>query len=1027
MGRKCHASAGVHSANQKKHKVQRRAKSGFKEAESADATIAFAKIVSGRMQQLTEDEVRELFRTMDIDDSGAITTKELQKCLEKHIEDKEIKKDLLDLLVTADVSLDGTIDAEEFRQALLLGSHADIEKMASKMHGMPTEDWVLRETLVEYLDTLEEQKENCKSLPSTLLFFIIFFYLVVSHLDISLGHDLSMAIGGNLVSSKLKDNYPGSLWNIIAEHAGSSRISRHNQVIGGLRLTRPAENVPAGTSGRLCPYGKFSWFVDFLSAGGNLEYKPIDTCYWHTEGSTSWVHWPLDVDTAMERFAIGVVNTSNATDINGTNVTDSSNGTTSDAAAPAALAGWRRLAEISMAQKMVAAEYHDPQTLFPGLKEMEHALRRLKAGGGGGGSGNDGMDSFFADGDGVPDSSKPVWALAGDRLTLTILTYNVYKNWYTYMSLAFALEDSGGVSLLQTVESFKAQPIWLDMSKDIELGRAQVMGLDIVFLVLFLVSAFSELSEMIYKIFHLGCRRGFKMYISVWNIIDWMNIFMVITIIIVYFHSNYLVAGLNIMRDRLPDLDENRRYTLEELTNSTGGIEGYETAVETLAEQAERVVWAYADLRWYITVFTLCSTLKFFKAFRANPRLDVVTQTVVRASSDLAHFLIVFFALLMAFVLVAHILFGSQVKQFHTSTEALNTCFLILLGYAFDDISYAMFQSGKLLGIIWAWVFNILMVLVLLNMVLAIIFDVYADIKTEAGDSPSLWAQTMEVFADRRRKRKKLKEIQAELDKDKNLMALAKSSLTLGEDPEYQSIKVQDADEENKIVEESQIVEFDEEQEPDPEAKPDGKPEDEPQEEALVEDKPRKVKSDDDIMLGGSPSLKVEKILKSKWSEAKLLDALKVEEKHDKSVVTLQSLMKAVDGGGSDEAMLKMILDAALEHSKGKEEELTSMGFIDAIRLVGRIDANVRDVLRKMRPDQGKSDSIQELDEKINLAGPDLEGRFRRIEDAVAGLTHKLQMTIGPAPPGPPPKAAAPPPALKEPLPPPGALEVLEA
>lgn len=1025
MGRKVHAAAGVHGAATKKAKKKTNNKICTVDASTPDATVAFAKIVSGKMHQLSEDEVRELFRTMDVDDSGSITVKELQKSLEAHITDAEVKKDLLNLLITADASLDGTVDCEEFRQALLLGSANEVEKMASKMHGMPTEDWVLRETLVDYLEHREEQVENCKALPLTLFFFVIFFYLVVHHLEIKKGHELGMAIAGNLKTTKLKSNYPASLWAIVAEHAGSSRISRHNQVVGGIRLNRPPLD-PEERQGRLCPYSKFTWFSDFLGASGKLEKKPIETCGGGV-GKTSWVHWPLDVDTAMERFAIGVVNTTddNATDIsaNASNISNVSNvnvsGTKENTSAisPIALAGWRRLQNYNNIADIVADEDTDGEALFPGL---EGAIRRLKPGGGSGGGADDaGADSFFAAGGGVPDSSKPVWAKAdAEKLSLSVLTHNKINNWYTFMKLVFTLEDSGAVSVLQVVESFNAQPVWLDMELDMELGRTSLLGIDCFFLLLFLYSATTELFELFKSLCYQGCRRGWKLYLGVWNVIDWLNIFMVISIMIVYFHSNYVVAGLNMLREDLPDLDENRRYTLEELTNSTGGIEGYETLIEQLSEQAERVVLAYQDLRWYIAVFAFCSALKFLKAFRANPRLDIVTQTVIRASSDLAHFLVVFFALLMAFVLVAHILFGSQVKHFYTSTEALNTCFLMLLGYTFDDISAAMFDSGQIVGIMWAWIFNILMVLVLLNMVLAIIFDCYADIKGEVaeGNAPSLIQQGIEILSERRVKARKLRAIQEELDREAELKEKTAGKILTADKVRSITLNMDGKD---------AIMDYDEE--PDPEAKPEPEANPQPEEPEVDEIKP----SPEPSPKGNDHRTTnlVNKLVKGKWNEAKLLSALKIEERHEKEEVTLPSLIEAMGASENDAAIMKLILETAREHSTGKEEELTSMSLIDAIRIIGRIDANIRDVLTKMKPDKNiPTTTAQEVDEKTDLVGADLEGRFRRIEDAVAGLTHKLQVTIGPAPPswGP----APPPLSLGAPLPPPALgppLEVIEA
>jgi len=51
------------------------------------------------------------------------------------------------------------------------------------------------------------------------------------------------------------------------------------------------------------------------------------------------------------------------------------------------------------------------------------------------------------------------------------------------------------------------------------------------------------------------------------------------------------------------------------------------------------------------------------------------------------HFIVVFISLCLAFILVAHVLFGSQIYQFESISESCNSVFMILLGYLFDDVN----------------------------------------------------------------------------------------------------------------------------------------------------------------------------------------------------------------------------------------------------------------------------------------------------------------------------------------------------
>lgn len=78
------------------------------------------------------------------------------------------------------------------------------------------------------------------------------------------------------------------------------------------------------------------------------------------------------------------------------------------------------------------------------------------------------------------------------------------------------------------------------------------------------------------------------------------------------------------------------------------------------------IVGIYMAFRVTIAVYILVMMMRFFKAFRANPRLNVVTQTLIDGSVDIGHFLVVFLTIFMAFVLCGQVLFGSKMKDFST-------------------------------------------------------------------------------------------------------------------------------------------------------------------------------------------------------------------------------------------------------------------------------------------------------------------------------------------------------------------------
>eukprot|EP00746_Dinoflagellata_sp_MGD_P029188 gnl/MRDRNA2_/MRDRNA2_169041_c0_seq1.p1 gnl/MRDRNA2_/MRDRNA2_169041_c0~~gnl/MRDRNA2_/MRDRNA2_169041_c0_seq1.p1 ORF type:complete len:287 (-),score=45.95 gnl/MRDRNA2_/MRDRNA2_169041_c0_seq1:324-1184(-) len=80
-------------------------------------------------------------------------------------------------------------------------------------------------------------------------------------------------------------------------------------------------------------------------------------------------------------------------------------------------------------------------------------------------------------------------------------------------------------------------------------------------------------------------------------------------------------------------------------------------------------------------------------------------------------------------------LFGRQIPEFSTFDRAFTSCFRVLMG----DFDYeAMFAEARLMGTIWFWLFQTVLVLLMLNMLLAIIMDTYTEVKGLSSNKETL-------------------------------------------------------------------------------------------------------------------------------------------------------------------------------------------------------------------------------------------------------------------------------------------------
>merc|ERR1740121_1482053 len=147
--------------------------------------------------------------------------------------------------------------------------------------------------------------------------------------------------------------------------------------------------------------------------------------------------------------------------------------------------------------------------------------------------------------------------------------------------------------------------------------------------------------------------------------------------------------------------------------------------------------------------------MKCFKGFEANPRLQLVTDTIMRASSELFHFLVVFSTIFIGFTMTAHILFGDELPQFSTLGRSTDTAFTTLLGdfdwyteWSVADKNFTLPRT-RILLLVWFWLFEVSVLLILLNMLLAIIMDHYMELVAAVRsmrDAPAIWEQSSEFF-----------------------------------------------------------------------------------------------------------------------------------------------------------------------------------------------------------------------------------------------------------------------------------------
>merc|ERR1719223_585821 len=101
-----------------------------------------------------------------------------------------------------------------------------------------------------------------------------------------------------------------------------------------------------------------------------------------------------------------------------------------------------------------------------------------------------------------------------------------------------------------------------------------------------------------------------------------------------------------------------------EITDPGTEIMTADINVDSLFARVQLLYHLYAVLHCVMALNTISIVMKFFKAFTANKRLRVVTDTFRDALVDFVHFGIIFTTIFLPFITVGHVLFGNDLEEF---------------------------------------------------------------------------------------------------------------------------------------------------------------------------------------------------------------------------------------------------------------------------------------------------------------------------------------------------------------------------
>jgi hypothetical protein len=325
-------------------------------------------------------------------------------------------------------------------------------------------------------------------------------------------------------------------------------------------------------------------------------------------------------------------------------------------------------------------------------------------------------------------------------LTAVLLTYNGELDHFGFSRVEFTFAAGGAIQIAQSTAALR-----LDLYSTAG-DRVRLVG-EIVLAIMVAVSFLAELADMWEVYTERGSLGHF--FANGWVYVDFLSIMLFVTTITLWW-----IIVLQHTTVFSPSLRFNVYYNVEAPANimrlepdpyvgaNLDALGGMFLEVETIAN----LMQTYISLSGINIVLCL---LRILKLMDFQPRLGVITHTMFLAASDLGHFFFIFSIIFIAFSLTGHLMFGYFASSFSDAGTAINTCFNNLLGDTswFDQVQQLQ-GLQKFVGTAYFWIFQICMVLILLNFLLAIICDAFGEVKGSASEATSVIEEVVPMLAE---------------------------------------------------------------------------------------------------------------------------------------------------------------------------------------------------------------------------------------------------------------------------------------
>lgn len=299
------------------------------------------------------------------------------------------------------------------------------------------------------------------------------------------------------------------------------------------------------------------------------------------------------------------------------------------------------------------------------------------------------------------------------ELLITIVTYNGELQGYAVTELTLEFQQGGSI-----VPSGSTTPA---LSDPYQKTDAAVLDFLVVF------CFFVALGGQARKIRRHRQHGWVRLLTNVWTLIELAS-----SALVVAFYGVWISIVMLMYNKTFRDNLETLVKTGQNWSSGASGAEANKLVLTAVTDSLQRVAKLTIALRLVATFAVFLLGLRVLKRFRFHPRLSLLTRTMGHALHQFVSFFVVFIVVFMTFAVSGTVLFGDRVAEFSSLSIATESCVNMLFGNFDTDTISDMYSP---VGMIYYWVYMIIVSLVLLNMMLAIVLDAYAEVSQEANQA----------------------------------------------------------------------------------------------------------------------------------------------------------------------------------------------------------------------------------------------------------------------------------------------------